>query len=64
MAAKPTVEPHFVFGGCILVTNDHRYVQLDGSLGDIVTAKVFDEPGQAEEYAKGMGYPLTPISST
>lgn len=59
MAAKPAVETHFIFGAWILKTEDHQYVQHDGSLGDIATAKVFDEPGQAEEFATGKGYPIT-----
>jgi len=60
MAAKPEVEPHFVFGVIILRTADQQYVQHDGSLGEIDTAKPFYEPGQAEEYATDKGYTLIP----
>jgi len=62
MAAKPEVEPHFVFGVIILRTEDHKYVQHDGSLGDITSARPFDEPGDAEEFATLHGYP--PMQST
>lgn len=60
MGNKPPVEPHLVFGVIILRTEDQQYVQHDGSLGDIDTAKPFYEPGQAEEYAADKGYPLIP----